>query len=221
VTMASAIPTLTISDGSTLVTVVDGGAGDSAAMAGVVQYTGSVGSWNVVVSSDVTKPAMGSAADPQMQLLIQAGTQVGGNLYIAYSDTDYTGTGGILANIVGHVVDGGPETAGMLVAGNTANVAGTINAAGSPLNFGSILIDVPVQSLPILASEGGQLPGSAPYSLTDFVIINSPGASADSITANFGPIVPDGGRTVTLLGAALASLGVLGCFMKRGSGYPE
>jgi hypothetical protein len=57
---ASALPiTLRLTDGTTTVTVSDGGAGDSNPFAGVVSYIGGVGDWNINVSTGFGSDILG------------------------------------------------------------------------------------------------------------------------------------------------------------------
>ena len=75
---------------------------------------------------------------------------------------------------------------------------------------------MPAQVLPVSATALGVLPGTAPYSLTDYVVINAQSSTTgNSLDSQFSSTVPDGGATVTLLGTALAGLGLMGSFFKR------
>lgn len=67
---ASATPLLTLSDGSTTITVIDEGVGDaSLGTAGVVSYNGAVGTnWMVNVTTGLTKPVIGGMNFPYLDL---------------------------------------------------------------------------------------------------------------------------------------------------------
>ena len=59
--VSQATPTLRISDGLNMVTVTDNGVGDTALNLGQVNYAnGSFFGWNVLVTSGVTKPVLGT-----------------------------------------------------------------------------------------------------------------------------------------------------------------
>jgi hypothetical protein len=208
-TRGSAIPTLTISDGSTVDSFSDA--------SGIVQSGEiNIGVWTVVVSGETT-PALGNNSTPQMDLVVQASSSVAGTLYLALSEVGFTGSGGVVEQINGQAFGGASATVGAAAYGNSGNIGGTLNASGSQNNFGSLLANVPVQSLPVLASATGMFPGTVPYALTEYVVITSAGATSTSIDASLAGVggVPDGGATVTLLGTALAGLGLLGRFVKR------
>src|SRR5206468_2996497 len=57
---------------SASVTINDGGAGDTSALAGAIVYSGSVGAWDFIVTAGLSKPASGTATSPAMQLTIFA-----------------------------------------------------------------------------------------------------------------------------------------------------
>lgn len=69
-TPASATPllTLTLNDGSNIVSVVDGGAGDSNLAEGAVTWIGSIGNWIVNVSTGLGEPLIGSTSMPKLDL---------------------------------------------------------------------------------------------------------------------------------------------------------
>lgn len=65
---AQAIPILTLNDGTTSVSISDGGAGDVNSLAGAVTYVGQVGSFLLNVSTGVTKPLIGDIDKPELDL---------------------------------------------------------------------------------------------------------------------------------------------------------
>src|ERR1017187_6885641 len=82
---ALAVPTLTIWD-ATLTTTV-------AAVGGLASYSNAAfdaGQWSVVISTSETKPALGSATAPAMDLNVQATSLGGGrNLNVSWSDNAF------------------------------------------------------------------------------------------------------------------------------------
>jgi hypothetical protein len=107
-----AVPQLRISDGvNPAVTITDNGAGDTSPLAGHVNYlNGSFFGWNILVSSGVTKPIVGSAVSPVLDLSWQAirGAGASPTLSISFSENDFNLTaprsfevaaGGTLGNV--------------------------------------------------------------------------------------------------------------------------
>lgn len=107
-----AVPQLRISDGvNPAVVITDNGAGDTSALVGHVNYgNGSFFGWNILVSSGVTKPIVGSATSPMLDLNWQAtrGAGASATLSISFSDNDFNlvsprnfevSTGGTLGNV--------------------------------------------------------------------------------------------------------------------------
>ena len=103
---AMATPILFISDGLNSVTASDLN-GD-----GVVQYTGSVGSFDLVVAVGTTTPALGSPDKPEMSLLnIDLNGADAGTLTIRFSETDFTAPGPFeLAGLLNGTSIGGTVT---------------------------------------------------------------------------------------------------------------
>jgi len=196
--IVSAVPTLSITDGVGPVQTVLG-------VGGVASFNGTIGVWTLVITTGLTKPALGSATAPAMDIAIQATSSTGGSLWISYSDTGFTGNGLIASTISGHVVQGAQESVGMVVYGNTANVVGGLNANGTALNAGAAIATVPVQGMPILAGANGNLPSTNPYALTDIISLSSQGATTASIDGGF-TTVPDGGMTMAMLGLGLVAV---------------
>lgn len=92
---ARAAFTLQLSDSSTTVTVMDGGAGDHSGTTGKIGYSGSIGIFGINLSTGYSKPVLGSAAEPQLQLssLDVSSSSTGGTLTIKLSDSGFTTTG--------------------------------------------------------------------------------------------------------------------------------
>lgn len=204
-TVASAVPTMTISDGiNPVITIVDGGAGDSnLGTAGVVGYNGSVGLWNLVVSIGQTKPFLGSAEAPHMDLNYVVTSTGAGTITIKWSDTDFTaGSAGFAAEI-------GGTTAGSVQFSTYADAGNTLFGTGIQLTSQSF------NSSPFSGTASHGAVGDNSFSLTEVLVItHGSGTTSDSGDASLAT-VPDGGATVTLLGTALAGLGLMGSFFKR------
>lgn len=86
---AYATPMLRLFDGSTTVSITDGGGFDLAAAAGVVQFSGVFDVWLTNVSTGFTKPNVRNATDPQMRLNSVNVTSGAGTLTIEFSETGF------------------------------------------------------------------------------------------------------------------------------------
>jgi hypothetical protein len=192
----NAIPTLTLSDGTTTIVVTDGSAMDSSPLAGAVLFNGAVGSnFFLNVSTGVTKPLSGSASAPSMDLNSVNLATGAGTLTITFSETGFTAFPGIL----------------------TGDVGGTVALGGSFTNIVmqnalNLVTNGPFAPLPIGFSGSGSaaLIDGAPYSLTQTAILTfGPGGGMTSFNAaaTVVPSVPDGGMTVTMLGIGLLTVG--------------
>jgi hypothetical protein len=77
---------------STWTFVGDGAPTDQSGAAGVVTFNGSIGNWTVNVTTGISKPILGSAALPDMDLnSVDVSSSGGGHLMIALLDTDFIG----------------------------------------------------------------------------------------------------------------------------------
>jgi hypothetical protein len=83
--------TIGLSDGATEVFVTDGGAKDLNPLTGAVTYSGAIGSWIVNVTTGVSKPILGSASSPIIDLNSINVTGGAGKLKIGIYDYDFNG----------------------------------------------------------------------------------------------------------------------------------
>jgi len=89
---AYAVPTLVLFDGTTTITVVDGGLGDVNPNVGAVTFIGAIGIWTTNVDTGLTKPAIpgSTAANPAMDLTFTNVSSSGsGTLTIRWSDDNW------------------------------------------------------------------------------------------------------------------------------------
>src|ERR1035438_4477345 len=78
---ANATANLTIYDGvNPLITINDNGAGDLNTASGELTVSTNVGVWSLSISSGATKPALGSATNPVMDIVVQASSTAAGSL---------------------------------------------------------------------------------------------------------------------------------------------
>ena len=84
------------------VLVQDNAAGDSIPMVGAINFTTSAFGYTLVVSTSQSKPVVGSAAAPQLDLTFAATTAgAAGNVFLNVSDTDFVGSGAFNLTIGG------------------------------------------------------------------------------------------------------------------------
>src|SRR5713226_8880891 len=85
-----ATPQLLLSDGTTTVVVTDQGLLDSNPNPGAITYIGPVGSnWSLNVTTGLTKPAVGSALAPELDINTSSTSQSAGTLLIELTDSDF------------------------------------------------------------------------------------------------------------------------------------
>ena len=82
---------LSLNDGTTSVTIDDGGALDSNPLVGMITYIGPIGNWQASVTTGVSKPLIGGDASAALDLNSVMVTSMGaGQLTIGLMDTDFT-----------------------------------------------------------------------------------------------------------------------------------
>lgn len=94
---ANAVPTLRLTQGASSVTVSDNGGGDINALSGVVTFSGAVGDFIVNTTTGITKPILGSATVPILDLnSINVNGNNAGTIVLEFSETDFTNTSATL-----------------------------------------------------------------------------------------------------------------------------
>ena len=105
------------------VIVQDNGAGDNIAMAGAISFSTSAFGYTILVNTSQSKPVVGSATAPQLDLTFAATTSgAAGNVFLYTSDTDFLTSGvfsfsmggtnsGIDGSVVGRAWGGTSNTA--------------------------------------------------------------------------------------------------------------
>jgi hypothetical protein len=87
---------LELISGSTDIIVPDNGLGDMSIAAGQVLWVGSINGWSFTVNVGDTKPLLGSATAPELDLSVTANAPGNGNLIIKFSDTGFGPTTGVI-----------------------------------------------------------------------------------------------------------------------------
>lgn len=85
---ALALPTMTITDGVSSITIADGSGMDNSPLAGQVNYVGSVGGWNFTISTGTTKPVPGS--ERALLLQVNVTSFAAGTLTVEFSETGFS-----------------------------------------------------------------------------------------------------------------------------------
>jgi hypothetical protein len=194
VPFAHAVPSLRITDGMNTVTIADSGSGDLNPFEGAVSYIGSLGNFFLNVSTGISKPLLGSAARPFLELNSVDISGKPGILTILFSDTSFTPIdGGVLASIVG-------DAKGTIEYSTYADASNAL--------FGtSLLLTSQTYEDAFSGVSFGSLAVGPTFSLTQKIVITHPSSLlASSFFDAELKAVPDGGSTVALLGAVLVGL---------------
>jgi len=208
---ASALLTIRLTEGMNQVTIADGGGGDVNPNAGAVTFVGSVGTFNINVSTGLSKPAVGNPpVFVEMDLnSVNTSTGAGGTLLIELSDTGFT-----LA---------GPGPTFSFVASIGGTTEGTLDFYRSYIDYGDGLFVQGAQItsqgpfVPPPAGFAGTTVGSVAadldlFSLTQVVQMTHPasgtGTRVSSFDANLRS-VPEPG-IMLLIGTGLLGLAGLG-----------
>ena len=174
---ASATLQLRVSDGTPAGTIIiiDQGIDDSNPTLGVVSYSGPVGSqWLITVNTGTSKPALGSAAQPDIDLnSFDISSATGGTLFVDLTDTEYTGSGPATANI-------GGNTAGTVI------VKTFVDYANTPFGQGTLIASQgPFSGLGFSGSTPGVVTAATPYAITIALQINHLASGTTGLDAHF------------------------------------
>ena len=198
---AHATASLQLIVGADVLTIPDGSSGDKNSDPGAVTWTGTFDGFSITFAGGTTKPALGSATSPSMDIgtfLVSGGS---GTLTLRFSDNGFGPTSG-----TAHALITGSTTGTQTITFNTyGGSSNTLFDLGQPLTSLG-----PLSGVISSSASGGNLNLAGPYELTEELIVSGEGSS--SLDARLS--VPDGGTTVALLGLAL--VGVEGVRRKFG-----
>jgi MYXO-CTERM domain-containing protein len=198
----NAAATLTLYDGvNPLITVVDNGPGDLSAATGVILVQTNVGVWSFTIGTATTKPVLGSATDPAMDLTLQANSTAAGSLRLVFSDNGFgPATGLLTATSTGRVVAGAGVTDTYSVYGDPANVVGATTV---------LIASTGTVPLPTSGSGSGLLGLGAPFSLTQVeqLVASGPTFLNTDVSFGVGPVPEPGVMGLGALGLAVLALG--------------
>ena len=193
---------LSLSDGTTSVTITDGLIGDLNSAAGAVTFIGAVGSFVTNVATAISYPMLGSPLFPAIDLnSVDVTSSNGGTLTISMTDTGFIGSGG-LTNFASSV--GGTTTAGTIKLDTFLDCSNSAFGTATPLTSQSF-------SGPAFSGGAGTTVAGCggAYSLTQTFTLNLPGG---------GTVFSGDAHLAVPEPSALASFGV-GLLMLAGFGW--
>ena len=124
------------------ITIQDNGAGDNIAALGGISFSTSAFGYSLLVNTSQSKPMIGSAAAPQLDLTFTATSNAagGGNVFLYTSDTDFVSSGSFLLALGGTNSGGSGSVTGRAWGGssNTAlqfSGANLIGTSGELVRF--------------------------------------------------------------------------------------
>lgn len=188
--------------------VQDNGAGDTIGSAGAISFSTSAFGYSLLVNTSQSKPMIGSAAAPQLDLTFSATTNTStpSSVFLYASDTNFTGTGSFLLAL-GGTNSGASGTETGRAWGGTSNTA--LQFSGANL-FGSVgaLSGTSYSG----ATSGSFNSAVNPYSLTIGVEISRATAGTSTGDLNLQIAAVPEPETYALM---MAGLGALGFVAKR------
>jgi PEP-CTERM motif len=185
------------------ITVQDNGAGDTIGALGGISFSTSAFGYSLLVNTSQSKPMIGSAAAPQLDLTFTATSSAagGGNVFLYTSDTDFVSSGSFLLALGGTNSGGSGSVTGRAWGGSSntvlqfsgANLIGTSGAQSGSSYSNSV--------------SGNFSSAVNPYSLTIGAAINRTTAGTSTGDLNLQVSAIPEPETYALMLAGLAMLG--------------
>ncbi|MEO7271632.1 MAG: PEP-CTERM sorting domain-containing protein [Vicinamibacterales bacterium] len=182
--------------------IQDNAAQDTIATVGAINFSTSAFGYSLAVNTSQSKPVIGSASQPQLDLTFSATTATGapgGNIFLYASDTDFLGAHAFLLTLGGTNSGGSGMVTGRAWGGTSntallfsgANLLGTVGPLSGSFYSGGV--------------TGTLTPAVNPYSLTIGVAVNR--TTGGTTTGDLNLAVPEP-ASMTLFGLGLMGFGV-------------
>jgi hypothetical protein len=188
--------------------IQDNSAGDTTAALGAISFSASAFGYSLLVNTAQSKPIIGSAAAPQLDLTYTATTNSAtpASIFLFASDTDFSASGSFLLSL-GGTNSGGSGTETGRAWGGSSNTALQFSAANLLGSVG------PLSGPAYSGTTTGSFSSSVdPYSLTVGVAINRAAAGTSTGDLNLQVAAIPEPETYALM---LAGLGALGFVARR------
>jgi hypothetical protein len=204
---ANAAMYLSLDDGlGNTVTIGDGSSLDINTNVGAITYSGTLGAWNLNVTTGISKPFTGSVTNPMMDLnSVNASSSAGGQLTIKLTDTDFmpdpTWTSTKLISAIGGTTIGTVSLDQILDEGN----------AEFPL-LGAAELSVSLAPVPdpagAFSASGIDLGSlvSGPFSLTEIAVITHTRQGLTSFDASSTVVPVPAAVILGILGLSVAGI---------------
>jgi hypothetical protein len=192
---ATAVPTLTLSDGTTSVTITDGGAGDLNAAAGAIVFIGTVGGWTINTTTGLASPPLSGGTPSQPTLDLN-------------SVNKYTGSTASTLTITFTMDNVGP------ISGNLKQKTGGTQTGLTSVEFlsqvnGSTVTDGSSTVSPFAITQNGGVSAGTGSTISIVAVLNAAGGEG-LVSFDSEVTVPDAGMTLALLGCGLTGLALFG-----------
>jgi hypothetical protein len=189
---------LSLYDGTTLVTCNDGDGCDSNANAGVVTYVGTIGNWTANVTTALSYPEVGSQDNMVLDLSsVNVSSSGGGSLAIFASDIGYTGP--VFGGVVPALFNAGGTLNGQ--SPSTVQFNAWVNADNSLFGQGTLI-----------GSTTFSTSGAFAYTTSALASVNGP------FSGTIGAYITHSGRGSTSFDAELSATPEPGSLLLLGSG---